>query len=77
MGSYDITTEISEPVTLVQLMDYLGNTNHAISVVEYWIFVSNYEKAPVLNRESLDIICAPSTDEEEVSEFETVFYAVR
>ena len=37
-GSYDILTEISENVTLVQLMDYLGNVNHAISVVGYWIF---------------------------------------
>ena len=32
MGSYDILKEISEHVTLVQLMDYLGNLNHAISV---------------------------------------------
>ena len=34
-GSYDILTDISEHVTLVQLMDYLGNVNHAISVVGY------------------------------------------
>ena len=33
-GSYDILTDISEQVTLVQLMDYLGNVNHAIIVVE-------------------------------------------
>ena len=52
MGSYDILTYISEHVNLVQLMYYLGNVNHAISVVEYWIFESNYEKALVLNRES-------------------------
>ena len=50
MGSYDILTDISEHVTLFQLMDYLGNVNHAISVVGYWIFDSNYEKALVLNR---------------------------
>ena len=50
MGSYDIWTYISEHVNLVQLLDYLGNTNHAISVVGYWIFDSNYEKALVLNR---------------------------
>ena len=58
MGSYDILTDISEHVTLVQLMDYLGNVNHAISVVGYWIFDSNYKKALVLNRESLHMICA-------------------
>ena len=63
-GSYDILTEISENVTLVQLMDYLGNVNHDISVVGYWIFDSNYKKSLVLNRESLDMICAPSVDEE-------------
>ena len=35
MGSFDILTDISEHVTLVQLMDYLCNMNHAISVVGY------------------------------------------
>ena len=48
--SYDILTDISEHVYLFQLMDYLGNVNHAISAVGYWIFDSNYEKALVLNR---------------------------
>ena len=37
-GSYDILTYIIEHFTLVQLMDSLGNVNHAISVVGYWIF---------------------------------------
>ena len=40
-GSYDIMTDISEHVTLVQLMDYLGNANNSISVVGYWIFDPN------------------------------------
>ena len=31
--SSDIMTDTSEYVTLIQLMDYLGNVNHAISVV--------------------------------------------
>ena len=30
---FDILNEISENVTLVQLMDSLGNVNHAISIV--------------------------------------------
>ena len=55
-GSYDILTDISEHVTLVQLMNYLVNFNHYISVVGYWIFESNYERELVLNRELLDII---------------------
>ena len=31
----------------------------------------------MLNRESLDIFCAPSVGEEQVANFETVFYSVR
>ena len=76
-GSYGILTDISENFTLVQLMDYLGNVNHAISVLGYWIFESNYKRALVLNRESLDIICARYVGEEQVAKFETVFTAVR
>ena len=56
-GLYKILEDISEHVTLIQLMNSLGNVNHAISVVGYWIFYSNYEKSLVLNREPLDIIC--------------------
>ena len=69
---FDILTEISEHVTLVQLMDYLSNVNHAINVVGYWIFDSNYAKSLVLNRESLDIICAPSISEEQADTYEFV-----
>ena len=32
-GYYDLLKDISEHGTLVQLMDSLGNANHAISVV--------------------------------------------
>ena len=76
-GSYDILTDISEHVTLIKLMDSWGNVNHAISVVGYWIFDSNYEKSLVLNREYLDMICALSVCEEQVDAFETVFTAAR
>ena len=47
---YDILKYISENFTLVQLMDSLGNVNHAIGVVGYWIFDSNSKKALILNR---------------------------
>ena len=69
--------DISTNFTLVQLMDSLGNVNHAITVVGNWIFDSNYEKALFLNRASLDMICAPSVGEEQAAEFESVFTAVR
>ena len=75
-GSYKILKEISENVTLVQLMYSLGNMNHDISVVGYWIFDSNYKEALVLNRASLDMICAPYFSEEKATKSETVFTAV-
>ena len=75
--SYDILKDISEYVTLVCLMYSLVNVNNAISVVGYWIFDSNYKKKLVLNRESLDMICAPYVGEEQASEFENLFAAVR
>ena len=53
-------------------MDSLGNVNYAISVVGKWLFDSNYEKSLVLNRASLDMICAPSIGEEQAAKLETV-----
>ena len=44
---FDILNDTSEDVTLVKLMDSLGNVNRAISIVGYWIFDSNHEKAPI------------------------------
>ena len=63
MGDYEILENISANFTLVQLMDSLGNVNRAISVVGSWIFYLNYERALVLNRASLVMICAPSVGE--------------
>ena len=40
--AFDILNEISKDVILVQLMNSLGNLNHAISIVGHWIFDSNY-----------------------------------
>ena len=63
--------------TLIQLMNSLGNLNHAISMVGYWIFESNYEQEMFLTRESLDLICSPSVGEEQAVKSETVFLAIR
>ena len=76
-GSYNMMKYINENVTLVQLMDSLGNVNRDISVVGYWIFDSNYKKALFLYRESMNIICAPYFGEKQAAKFETVFAAVR
>ena len=75
--AFDILHVMSEDVNFVQLMDSLGNVNHAISIVGYWIFDSNYEKAICLTQETLDLICYPFIGEELVSVFQSVFYAVR
>ena len=40
----DILNDIIESVTLVHLMDLLGNVNHYIIIVGYWIFDYNYKK---------------------------------
>ena len=48
---FDILIDISEYVTLVQLMESLGNMNHVISILGYWIFDSNYKKELFLTQE--------------------------
>ena len=75
-GYYDIIKYISENVTLFQIMDSLVNVNHAISIVWYCIFDSNYKKALILHRSSLDMIFFPSVVEEQAAKFETVFSSV-
>ena len=76
-GGYKILEDVSANITLVQLMDSIGNFNHAIIVVGNCIFDSNYERALNLNKASLDMICAPSVGEEQNAIFEKVYYAVR
>ena len=43
-GTFLYYENISEHVTLVQLMDQLSNVNNAVSLVGKWIFDSNHEK---------------------------------
>ena len=74
---FDILQNIIEYVTLVQLTDSLGNFNHAISIVWYWVFEYKYEKSLFLTQESLVVICSPSIVEEKVATFQSIFYAVK
>ena len=60
--NFDILNEISENITLIQLMDPLGNVNRAIIIVAHWIFYYNYKKALFLPQVLLDLICFPSID---------------
>ena len=47
----DVINDISENVTLVQLVQRFGNVNHSVSMVGKWIFDSNYKKALPLTTE--------------------------
>ena len=49
-GSFDILNNISEHVTLVQLMYIVGNVNHGVSIYGNWIFYTNDEKSLSLAR---------------------------
>ena len=60
----------------MNLIVALGNVNRAISILRYWIFDSNYEKALHITKESLDLIFSFTVDEEPVLNIETVYYAV-
>ena len=55
--------DISDHVTLVQLIDTSGNFNHAVIIIGCWIYDSNYKRALPSIKEYLDIICSPYKDE--------------
>ena len=68
--------KLVQNVTLLQLMESLGNENNATSILENWIFDSKYKKSLYLTQELLDLICYPSIGKEQVAMFRSVFYAV-
>ena len=68
---------ISKHVTLVQLIDLLGNVNHALIVVGKWIYDSNYKIDLPLSIEHLNLICSCSEEEKLFELFDTVSYYVR
>ena len=76
-GQFEIIHDISENITLVQLIDSVGNVNHAFSIVRYWIFDSKYKKALPLTLNSLNLIPPPSLGEGMFAVFESVFHTVR
>ena len=48
--AFDILNDISTDVTLVELMESLGNVNRAISIVGNWIFDSKYNRSLCLTQ---------------------------
>ena len=75
-GQFEILHDISENVTLVLIMDSVGNVNHEVIIVGYWIFDSNFKKALPLTLDSLNLIISPSVVEEMFAVFKTVFHTV-
>ena len=75
--AFGILNVVIEDLTLVQLMDSLGNVNHIITILRHWIFDSNYEKVIFLTQELLDIILSPCIGEVLVAMFQSIFYAFR
>ena len=53
-GEFYIFDEISDHVTLVQLIDTDSNTNNAVSITGPWIYDSNYKISFTLIKVSLD-----------------------
>ena len=45
MSTFDILNNISEYVTLLKLIDSLGNVNYEVILTGEWVIDSNYEKA--------------------------------
>ena len=75
MCTFGSLNNISEHVTLVQLMYLLVNVNHAVSVVGNYIVDSNNEKSLSLTIESV-IFFSCSDEDQYFAIFKEVFYAV-
>ena len=71
---FDILHDISENVTLLQLMDSVGNVNNAVSIIGYWIFDSNYLKALPSKLYLLNLIWSPSVGGGIFAMLESVFH---
>ena len=68
---------ISVHVTLVQLIYTVGNINLTVSIDVNWIYDYNNKRDLPLIKLSLDVICSPSKDDDDMySYFKVVFYAV-
>ena len=57
-GSFDILHDTNEDVTLVQLMESIGNFNCVVCIVGYWVFYSNYKNEIPLTLDSLKLLCS-------------------
>ena len=77
IGSFLIMNNISDKITLVQLMVSFGNENHAFSVGGRLIFDYKYKISLQFSIESLELISYCSGEDKLFAFFYTVFNAVR
>ena len=75
--SFYAFNDISDDVTLLYLMDLVGNVNQAVSIVGKWISDSNFRRYLPLWVESLNLMCSSSDGKKVFTLFKKVFYAVR
>ena len=66
IGEFYIFNDISEHVTLFQLRDTVRNIIHAVSIYGSWIYYFNYKMAHHFIKQSLDLICSPSKDYDDI-----------
>ena len=62
---YNLLIDIYSYPTLVQLKYFLGRTHHCVSVVDKWVFDSDFTFTPYLTQENLDYCC--SNDNEKMN----------
>ena len=68
---------ISECITLLQLMDSVGNVNNSVSVVGECIFDSKHKKALPLNNNTFNLIWDFAYKEDYFEKLLELYYAVR
>ena len=72
MGKYEtfeILNDMSECVTLVKLMDTLGNINHSVSIDGVWVYYLEYKESIPLVKLLLGIIYMYSCDDDIDADF--------
>ena len=75
---FDILNDISDHVTLVQLIDTDGNVHHSVNINRCSLYKYNDKRALTLIKKSLDIMYSTYKNEKGIyAEFKSVYYASR
>jgi hypothetical protein len=55
---HDILQSATENIMIVSLHGYDGKVDHAVTIVNGWIFDSNFDRALCFNKANLDLCCS-------------------